>query len=83
MYWHVNFYIFKIEESTPKAKVKASSDVYHMDFDMFKPGFMIYTDFHSLKTSDGTTTNVIAGETRGYREGVGAKAKFKSVTGFV
>ena len=44
---------------------------------------MIYTDFHSLKTSDGTTTNVIAGETRGYREGVGAKAKFKSVTGFV
>ena len=35
MYWHVNFYIFKIEESTPKAKVKASSDVYHMDFDMF------------------------------------------------
>ena len=54
-----------------------------MNFDMFKPGFMIYTDFRSLKTSDGTTTNVIAGETRGYREGVGAKAKFKSVTRFV
>ena len=81
--WHVNFYIFRIEETTPKVKVKASFDVYHMDFDQYKPGFIIYTDFHSLKTSDGTTTHVIAGGKKGYKEGVGTKAKSKTVTRFV
>ena len=83
MYWHVNFYIFRIKESTPKVKVKAGFDVNHMDFDQYKPGFIIYTYFHLLKTSDGTTTHVIAWGKQGYKEGVGTKAKFDTVSGFV
>lgn len=51
---------------------------------MYKPGNIIYTDYSSLKTSDGVTSTLIAGNTteQGYREGRGAEARFYRITGF-
>ena len=55
-----------------------------MEFDHYRQGFIVYTDAHALMTSDGTTTHLIAGNSTqgGYREGVGADAKFGYITGF-
>mgnify|MGYP001803580349 CR=1 FL=1 len=58
--------------------------VYHMEFDRYRPGYLVYTDKHALMTSDGTTTHPIAGSPtqEGYREGVGAEARFNYISGF-
>ena len=55
-----------------------------MELDKYRPGFIVYTDKHALMTSDGTTTHLIAGSPnqRGYREGVGAEARFYDIAGF-
>ena len=55
-----------------------------MELDKYRPGFIVYTDKHALMTSDGTTTHLIAGSStqRGYREGVGAEARFYTISGF-
>ena len=56
-------------------------DVYHMEFDKYRPGFIIYTCNCALMTSDGATTYVIAGNVteKGYKEGVGTSATFESL----
>ena len=55
-----------------------------MEFDRLKPGWIIYTDLYALKTSDGTSTQTIAGDTTeyGYREGVASQARFSDIGGF-
>ena len=55
-----------------------------MELDRYRPGFIVYTDKHALMTSDGTTTHLIAGNStqEGYREGVGAEARFYDIGGF-
>ena len=49
-----------------------------------RPGFIVYTNWNALMTTDGTTTHLIAGNSaqKGYREGVGAYARFNYITGF-
>ena len=41
--------------------------------------FYMYTDRHALMTSNGKTSQLIAGY---YNEGVGAEASFSMITGF-
>ena len=55
-----------------------------MELDHYRPGYLVYTDKHALMTSDGTTTHLIAGSSTqgGYREGVGAEARFYYIRGF-
>ena len=55
-----------------------------MELDRFRPGYLVYSDLTTLMTSDGTTTHLIAGNSaqKGYREGVGAYARFTYLTGF-
>ena len=55
-----------------------------MELDHYRPGYLVYTDKHALMTSDGTTTHLIAGNSTqgGYREGVGAEARFFYIRGF-
>ena len=55
-----------------------------MELDRYRPGSIIFTDAHTLETSDGTKTHLIAGNPTqsGYREGVGAEAWFRYITGF-
>ena len=79
------FNYFRIEKSTPTDIISTSNYVFHMEFDRFRPGFIVYTDKHALMTSDGTTTHLIAGSSTqwgGYREGVGADARFYGIIGF-
>ena len=55
-----------------------------MELDRYRPGYLVYTDGYALMTSDGTTTHLIAGNStqRGYRDGVGAEARFDLLTGY-
>ena len=78
------FNYFRIEKSTPTDFISTSYVVQHMELDRFRPGFIVYTDNHALMTSDGTTTHLIAGNSTqyGYREGVGAEARFIYMYGF-
>ena len=79
------FQPFRIEKSTPTDFISTSYVVRHMELDRYRPGFIVYIDKHTLKTYDGTTTHLIAGSSTqtGYREGVGADARFNFMTGFV
>ena len=49
-----------------------------MEVDQHKPGYIIYTDNNAVKTTDGTTVVLLAGNSLqgGYREGRGAEARF-------
>ena len=59
-------------------------NVYHMEMDQFKPGFIVYSDENSLKTSRGFETyDIVGSRTNGYREGIGGQAKFNGIYGFV
>ena len=78
------FDYFRIEKSTPTYIISTSYDVFHMESDRYRPGHIIHSDLYVLMTSDGTTTHLIAGNSTqgGYREGVGAEARFNYITGF-
>ena len=79
------FTSFRIEKSTPTDIISTSDYVEHMESDRYRPGFIVYTDSRALMTtSDGTTTHLIAGKwtEKGYKEGVGAEARFDLITGF-
>ena len=49
-----------------------------MELDRYKPGYILYTDYHALMIGNRIKTNIIAGKSAqtGYREGVGAEARF-------
>ena len=75
----------RIEKSTPISLISPTPDiVYHMEFDRYIQGFVAYTAEHALMTGNGTTTHVIAGNSAqiGYKEGVGADARFNRVLSF-
>ena len=77
------FDYFRIEKSTPTDIISTANVVYHMELDRYRPGYLLYNDQHALMTSDGTTTHLIAGNSTqyGYREGVGAEARFSYIKG--
>jgi hypothetical protein len=64
-----------------------------MELDLYKPcdlntptcNNVIYLDQNSLKTSDGTSSTTIAGNTTkdGYKEGIGSEAWFSAPKGFI
>ena len=61
--------------------------VTHIEEDKYRPGFVLFSQGHALKTSDGVTTQVIAGSpaqfgSYGYREGKGTSARFYLINGF-
>ena len=53
--------------------------------DEFVPGNLLFADGSALKTTDGTTTSLIAGMSRstGYIEGVSANARFNTILSFI
>ena len=55
-----------------------------MEVDQYRPGHIIFTDYRSLKTTDGTSVRLIAGKTQvfGYKEGVRDRAVFNDIYGF-
>ena len=78
------FQPFRIEKSTPTDFISTVHLVHHMELDRYRPGYLLYTDLTTLMTIDGTTTHLIAGSSTqaGYREGVGADARFYYIPGF-
>jgi len=63
----------------------AYETIYHMEEDEYIPGNILFTDSNSLKTTDGNTTTVIAGNAavKGYIEGIREESRFAALTGFV
>ena len=55
-----------------------------MELDSYQPGNIIYTDKHSLKTTDGVTAATIAGHQTqsGYKDADRESARFDYITGF-
>mgnify|MGYP001803281123 CR=1 FL=1 len=76
--------IFRIEKSTPTDFVSTVAHVFHMESDRYRPGYITYSDQNALMTKEGTKTHLLAGNTTqgGYKEGVGAEARFGLITGF-
>ena len=74
----------RIEKSSSTDFISTSTYVEHMELDRYRPGNLVYTDWRALMTGDGTTIHLIAGKSSelGYREGVGAAARFSRITGF-
>lgn len=65
--------------------IRTEDVVYHMDRDQYIEGNLLFSDLHSLKTTDGRTTQIIAGDdliNGGYREASGRKARFRYITAF-
>lgn len=60
-------------------------DVYAMAEDNFKSGNILFSDRHSLKSTDGSTTSLIVGSASfsGYAGGVGIQARFDFISSFV
>ena len=52
-----------------------------MESDRFMPGYLIYSEQYALMTSNGTKSQLVAGNVRtsGYVEGVGAEARFSYI----
>ena len=55
--------------------------MYHIVEDEFVPGNLLFADRHALKTTDGTTSSLIAGSaiSAGYVEDVGSNARFNGI----
>ena len=55
-----------------------------MEVDLYIPGNVIYTDRNSIRTSNGTVSQIIAGNTTqdGYQEGTASAARFRLIQGF-
>ena len=53
--------------------------------DEFVPGNLLFADGNALKTTDGTTTSLIAGSSisAGYLEDVGSNARFNAIFSFI
>lgn len=60
-----------------------NSRVFYMSQDLYKSGNILFSEDHSLKTTDGTTTSPIVGSERGHKEGVGSQARFTLITSFI
>ena len=59
--------------------------MFHLAEDEFVPGNLLFADWNALKTTDGTTTSLIAGSATsgGYLEDVGSSARFQNIRSFI
>ena len=64
--------------------VTTESNVNHIEADQYVPGNILFSDGHALKTTDGTTTWLIAGSpsSSGYSTSSGSSARFYYLSGF-
>ena len=62
-----------------------NSAISHMQEDLFIPGNIVYSEGKSLKTTNGRTKQLIAGDSGvyGYAEGIGVDAYFKYIASFL
>lgn len=60
-------------------------DLWSLEIDAFSPGSIMFSDKNSLKTTDGTTTTLLAGDANniGYVNGNGATSRFYVIGTFV
>lgn len=65
--------------------VRTEGRVFHMEPDLRIVGNLLFSDLHSLKSSDHNTTTLIAGSTEemGHAVGPALDARYQSITGFV
>ena len=59
--------------------------VSHLERDLYIPGNILFSDQHAMKTTDGSSTSLIAGSATqpGYVEGVGSQARFYFIPSFL
>ena len=64
--------------------INTTQFVFDMEDDRYRSGNILFVDQYSIKTTDGTTTDVVVGSdiNASYVEGVGAAARFKTIFGF-
>lgn len=76
--------MYRLSEADETTFISATANVYHMELDLYRPGNIVYIDGNALMTSNGTTTDNIAGSIGSptYQEGVGGSARFYSPRGF-
>ena len=65
--------------------ITTESYVFHIAEDEFVPGNLLFADGHALKTTDGSTTSLIAGSSisAAYLEDVGSNARFDRIFSFL
>ena len=59
--------------------------VVHLQRDLYIPGNILFSDSSAMKTTDRSSTSLIAGSTNqsGYVEGVGSQARFYYILSFL
>lgn len=64
--------------------INTTGDVFHIEEDAYLPGNILFADEHSIKTTNGSLTTVVAGcsDSGGYVEGAGEVARFSYILGF-
>lgn len=67
-----------------KQFAETEETVYHMETDRYIEGYILFSDGGSLKTSNGSNTVTIAGNStsKGFHNGIGVNARFELVTDF-
>ena len=71
--------IFRINsESELTTFLHTENNVYDLERDLYMPGNILFSDGSAMKTTDGSSTSLIAGSAYqlGYVEGVGSQARF-------
>lgn len=76
--------VFSSSQGAGTTFVDTDTFVFHIERDIFNPSNIIFADNSCLKTTNGKTTELIAGSVTemGYIEGVGRAARFEEVSGF-
>ena len=59
--------------------------VYHLDRDLYVPDNILFSNRYAIKTTDGSSTSLIAGSATqaGYVEGAGSHARFNYISSFL
>ena len=72
-------------ESDMTTFLQTEHQVYHLERDLYIPGNILFIDGYAMKTTDGSSTSLIAGSVtqRGYVEGVGSQARFYFILSFL
>ena len=65
--------------------LQTESYVYHLQKDLYIPGNILFSDRYAMKTTDGSSTSLIAGSAtqNGYVQGVGSHARFSFIPSFL
>ena len=72
-------------ESEMTTFLHTESFVYHLERDLYIPGNILFSDRYAMKTTDGSSTSLIAGSATqaGYVEGAGSHARFNNISSFL